>query len=154
MTFFLIFFMVLGLLVQLWILWILLTVLSYRIARTFSRFSVTRAVALNISKAFDRVLHTGFIQKVKSLKFKVGFLVLFRHFLLINALEKLSQEYPVYDGVPEDCVLGPTKKKSGFWIVAATRVGFWPWILPRKMWQEVAFEFQCWKTHLRIIWCY
>ena len=38
------------------------------------------------------------------------------------------------------------KKKSGFWIVAATRVGFWPWILPRKMWQEVASEFQCWKN--------
>ena len=105
--------MVSGLLVQLWILWILLAVVSYRIARTFSRFSVTRAVALNISKAFDRVLHTGFIQKIKSLKFKGGFLVLFRHFLLIDALEKLSQEYPVYDGVPEDGVLGPTKKKIG-----------------------------------------
>ena len=101
--------MISGLLIE---LWILLTVVSYRIARTFSRFSVTRAVALNISKAFYRVLHTGFIQKVKSLKFKVGFLVLFRHFLLIDALEKLSQEYPVYDGVPEDCVLGPTKKKK------------------------------------------
>ena len=101
--------MISGLLIE---LWILLTVVSYRIARTFSRFSVTRAAALNISKASYRVLHTGFIQKVKSLKFKVGFLVLFRHFLLIDALEKLSQEYPVYDGVPEDCVLGPTKKKK------------------------------------------
>ena len=33
----------------------LLTVVSYRIARVFNRSGATRAVALDISEAFDRV---------------------------------------------------------------------------------------------------
>ena len=36
-----------------------LTVVSDRIARAFNRSEATRAVALDISKAFDRVWHTG-----------------------------------------------------------------------------------------------
>ena len=37
----------------------LLTVVSDRIASAFNRAQATRAVALDISKAFDRVWHTG-----------------------------------------------------------------------------------------------
>ena len=44
----------------------LLTVLSDRIARAFNRFVATRAVALDISKIFDRVWHAGFLHKLKS----------------------------------------------------------------------------------------
>ena len=44
----------------------LLTVVSDRIARTFSRSWATRAVALDISKAFDRVWHAGLLHKLKS----------------------------------------------------------------------------------------
>ena len=36
-----------------------LTVVSDRIARAFNRSEATRAVTLDISKAFDRVWHTG-----------------------------------------------------------------------------------------------
>ena len=44
----------------------LLTVVSDKIARAFSRSGATRAVALDISKAFDRVWHAGLLHKLKS----------------------------------------------------------------------------------------
>ena len=44
----------------------LLTVVPYRIARAFSRSGATRTVALDISKAFDRVWHAGLLHKLKS----------------------------------------------------------------------------------------
>ena len=44
----------------------LLTVVSDRIARAFNKSGATRAVALDISKAFDRVWHAGLLQKLKS----------------------------------------------------------------------------------------
>ena len=42
----------------------LLTVVSDRIARAFNRSGATRAVALDISKAFDRVWHAGLLHKL------------------------------------------------------------------------------------------
>ena len=44
----------------------LLTVVSERIARAFNSCGATRAVALNISKPFDRVWHAGLLQQLKS----------------------------------------------------------------------------------------
>ena len=44
----------------------LLTVVSDRIAGAFNRSGTTRAVALDISKAFDRVWHAGLLHKIKS----------------------------------------------------------------------------------------
>ena len=44
----------------------LLTVVSDRIARAFNRSGATRAVTLDISKAFDRVWHAGLLHKLKS----------------------------------------------------------------------------------------
>ena len=44
----------------------LLTVVSDRIARAFNRSGATRAVALDISKAFDLVWHAGLPHKRKS----------------------------------------------------------------------------------------
>ena len=44
----------------------LVTVVSDRIARAFNRSGATRAVALDISKAFDRVWHAGPLHKLKS----------------------------------------------------------------------------------------
>ena len=44
----------------------LLTVVSNRIARAFNRSGATRAVALDISKAFERVWHTGLLHNFKS----------------------------------------------------------------------------------------
>ena len=47
----------------------LLTVVSDRIARAFNRSGASRAVAMDISKAFDRVWHTGLLHKLKSMEF-------------------------------------------------------------------------------------
>ena len=41
-------------------------VVSDRIARAFNRSGATQAVALGISKAFDRVWHAGLLHKLKS----------------------------------------------------------------------------------------
>ena len=44
----------------------LLTVVSERIARAFNRSGATRAVALDISKVFDRVWHAGLLHRLNS----------------------------------------------------------------------------------------
>ena len=44
----------------------LLTVAFDRIARAFNRSGAARAVALDISEAFDRVWHVGLLHKLKS----------------------------------------------------------------------------------------
>ena len=44
----------------------LLTVASNRITRAFNRSGATRAEALDISTAFDRVWHAGLLHKLKS----------------------------------------------------------------------------------------
>ena len=44
----------------------LLTVVSDRITRAFNRSGATRAVALDISKAFDRVCYAGLLHKLKA----------------------------------------------------------------------------------------
>ena len=44
----------------------LLTVVSDRIAGAFNRSVATPGVTLDISKAFDRVLHVGLLHKLKS----------------------------------------------------------------------------------------
>ena len=54
----------------------LLTIVSDRIARAFNRSNATRAVALDISKAFDRVWQAGLLQKLKS-EFHGTYLALF-----------------------------------------------------------------------------
>ena len=55
--------MVLGLLDQ---LQIFLQFLFDRITKAFNRSGATRAVALEISKAFERVWHAGLLHKLKS----------------------------------------------------------------------------------------
>ena len=54
----------------------LLTVVSDRIARAFNRSGASRAVALDISKAFDRVWHVIFTN-VSLMEFQVRYLAVF-----------------------------------------------------------------------------
>ena len=91
----------------------LLTVVSDRIARTFNKSGATRAVALDISKAFDIVWHAGLLHTLKSYRISGQIFGLISSFLSNRWLQvvldgKLSQEYPVNAGVPQDSILGPT----------------------------------------------
>ena len=90
----------------------LLTIVSDRIARAFDRSGATRAVALNISKAFDRVWHAGLLHKLKSYGISGQIFGLISSFLSNRRIKvvldgKSSQEYPVNAGVPQGFVLGP-----------------------------------------------
>ena len=87
----------------------LLTVLSDRIARTFNKSRAAGAVALDISKTFDRVWHAGLLHagshRLKSYGILgqifgliSSFLSNRRHQMVLDG--KSSQEYPVNAGVP------------------------------------------------------
>ena len=89
----------------------LLTVVSDRIARAFNRSGATQAVALDISKGFDRVWHTGLLHRLKSYRISgqiFGLISSFLRRLQVILNGKSAQEYPVNVGVPEGSILGPT----------------------------------------------
>ena len=70
------------------------------VGRAFNRSEATRAVALNISKAFDRVWHAGLLHKPKSYGISGQIFGLISSFLSNRWLQvvldgKSSQEYPV-----------------------------------------------------------
>ena len=90
----------------------ILTVVSDRIARAFNKSGGTRAVALDISKAFDRVWHAGLLHKTKSYGISGQIFRLISSFLSNRQLQvvlegKSSQEYPVNAGYPQGSILGP-----------------------------------------------
>ena len=87
--------------------------MSDRIARAFDRSGATRAVALDISKAFDGVWHAGLLHKLKSYGISGQIFGLISSFLSNRRLQvvldgKSSQEYPGNAGVPQGSILGPT----------------------------------------------
>ena len=90
----------------------LLTVVSDRIARGFNRSGATRAVALDISKPFDRDLHAGVLHKLESYGISgqiFGSLIssfLSNRWLRVVLDGKSSQEYPVNAGVPPGSIRG------------------------------------------------
>ena len=70
----------------------LLTVVSDRIARAFNRSGATRAVALDISKAFDRVWHAGLLHKLKSYEISGQIFGLFLLFSVVGGFEWFGME--------------------------------------------------------------
>ena len=91
----------------------LLTVVSNRTARAFNKSGATRAVALDISKAFDRVWHAGLLHKLKSYGILGQIFGLIFSFLVNRRLRvvldgKCSEEYLVNTGVSQGSILGPT----------------------------------------------
>ena len=91
----------------------LLTVVSDRIARAFNRSGPTRAVVLDISKAFDRVWRAGLLQKLRFYGISGQIFGLISSFLSNRRLrvvldETSSQEYLVNVGVPQGSILGLT----------------------------------------------
>ena len=70
-------------------------------------------MALDTSKAFDRVWHAGLLHKRKSYGISGQIFGLISSFLSNRRLRvvldgKSSQEYPVNAGVPQGSILGPT----------------------------------------------
>ena len=91
----------------------LLTVVSDRIAKAFNRSRATRPVALDISKAFDRVWHAGLLHKLKLYGISGQIFGLISSFLSNRRLwmvldGKSLQEYLVNAEVPQWSILGPT----------------------------------------------
>ena len=91
----------------------LLTVVPGRIARAFNRSGATRAVAIDISKAFNRVWHAVLLHKFRSYGFSGQIFGLISSFLSKGRLwvvlgGKSSQEYSVNTGVPQGSIRGPT----------------------------------------------
>ena len=89
-----------------------LTVVSDRIARAFNRSGTTRAVAFDISNAFNRVWHAGLLHKLKSdgilgQKFDLISSFLSNKQLWVVLDGKFSQEYPINAGVPQGSIIGP-----------------------------------------------
>ena len=87
--------------------------MSDRVARAFSRFGATRAVAPDISKAFERVWHAGLFHKLRSYGLSGQIFGLISSFRSNRRLRvvldgRSSQEYPVNAGVPQGSILGPT----------------------------------------------
>ena len=83
-----------------------------RIAGAFNRSGATRAVAFNISMAFDRVWHAGLLHKLRSYGISSQIPGLISPFLSNRQLQvildgKCLQEYPINAGIPQGCIFGP-----------------------------------------------
>ena len=90
----------------------LLTVVSDRTVGAFNRSRANRAVALDISKAFDRVWHAGLLDKLKSYGISGQIFGLIPSFLSNKRLRvvldgKFSQEYSVSAGLSQGSILVP-----------------------------------------------
>ena len=83
----------------------LFRVVSDRITRAFNRSWATRAVALDISKAFDRVWHAGLYLKLRSYGISGQIFGLISSFLSNRQLRVVLYEK---SGVPQSSILGPT----------------------------------------------
>ena len=67
-------------------------VVSDRITRNFKRSGAARAVALNISKAFDRVWHAGLLRNLKAYRISGQIFGLFHFFSVIDGFQWFCME--------------------------------------------------------------
>ena len=91
----------------------LLAVVSDRISRAFNRSGATRAVAIDISNAFDRVWNAGLLHKLKSYGISDQIFGVISSFFSNRRLRvvldgKSLQKYQVNAEVPQGSCLGPT----------------------------------------------
>ena len=90
-----------------------MAVVSDRIAKAFNRSVATRAVAIDISKAFDRVWHASLLHKLKFYGISGQIFSVTSSFLSNRRLRvvldgKSSQEHAVNAGAPQSSILSPT----------------------------------------------
>ena len=90
----------------------LLTVITEKIYRALDNCGEARVVALDISKAFDRVWHAGLLQKLASHGISGNILKIIKSFLQDRAMTvsldgEISSTYPITAGVSQGSILGP-----------------------------------------------
>ncbi len=91
----------------------LLAFLTDSWSSSFSRFSETYAVTLDISKAFDRVWHEALLSKLPSYGFYPALCSFLSSFLSGHSIAAVvdghcSTPKPINSGVPQGSVLSPT----------------------------------------------
>ena len=91
----------------------LLALLTEYISKVLDKRGESRSVALDISKAFDRVWHAGLLHKLSSYGIQDKFLSLIESFLSNRSMSVVvngchSQPCSVNAGVPQGSILGPT----------------------------------------------
>lgn len=91
----------------------LLTVITDRIYTALNKSGEARAVALDISKAFDKVWHAGLLKKLAAYGIKGSLLEIIRSFLQNRKLKVVldgqsSTSHSINAGVPQGSVLGPS----------------------------------------------
>ena len=88
----------------------ILTVINERIYRSLNASGETRAVALDISKAFDKVWHAGLMLKLTGYGVQGSLFNIIKSFLSDREIKVVlhgqsSKAYSVNDGVPQGFVL-------------------------------------------------
>ena len=91
----------------------LLTVITERIYRALDRCGEAKTVALDISKAFDRVWHSALLHKIRSFGISGKIYAILKSFLSERQINVVvdgqrSQTYSISSGVPQGSILGPT----------------------------------------------
>lgn len=91
----------------------LLTYVTHLWSRAVEQYGESLAVALDISKAFDRVWHAGLLNKLPSFGFPTKLCDWFKSFLSNRSITvavdgESSEAYPINSGVPQGSILSPT----------------------------------------------
>ena len=90
-----------------------LTVITHRISQALDKGFGARAIALDISKAFDKVWHKGLLQKLSSYGISGKVLATIKSFLSNRSMRvvingQCSPDHSINAGVPQGSLLGPT----------------------------------------------
>ena len=90
-----------------------LTVITHRISEAMVGGNLAKMVALDISKAFDKVWHKGLLTKLSSYGISGKVLSVIKSFLSGRSLQVVingqsSQAHSINAGVPQGSILGPT----------------------------------------------
>ena len=90
----------------------LLTVITERFYRALDQCGEARVVALDISKAFDRVWHAGLLHKLRSYGISGRIFKIIESFLYDRKIKVIldgqhSSIYSITSGVPQGSILGP-----------------------------------------------
>ena len=90
-----------------------LTVITHRISEAIAKGNHTRLIALDISKAFDKVWHKGLLHKLSSYGICGNIHAIIKSFLSGRSLKVVvngqsSEAHSINAGVPQGSILGPT----------------------------------------------